>query len=78
MLKYFVPICCGTPNRIMKLIEEGVLHLDNLKLIVFDLTKDEKTFTLLDIKTMLYDLSVLYAKYLFIQCQHNNSQIVLL
>lgn len=78
MLKYFVPICCGTPNRITKLIEENILHIDQLKLIILDLTKDDKTLTLLDISSIMKDLSNLFLKYLYIQCQHSDTKIILL
>ncbi|KAI8597120.1 U3-containing 90S pre-ribosomal complex subunit-domain containing protein, partial [Dissophora ornata] len=49
-------ICVGTPNRIDKLISDGVLNLDRLELVLLDCHKDAKKRTILDIQEIRVDL----------------------
>ena len=42
-----VGVAVGTPNRLLKLCQDGILKLDKLKVLVVDLQEDSKTFTVL-------------------------------
>ncbi|KAG9070297.1 hypothetical protein KI688_009634 [Linnemannia hyalina] len=49
-------ICVGTPNRIDKLISDGVLDLSRLELVLIDAHTDAKKRTILDIQEIRVDL----------------------
>jgi hypothetical protein len=48
MLREYNPIAVGTPHRLNKLVDIGALTLSNTKLVLIDMTADEKLFTLLN------------------------------
>jgi len=51
----------GTPNRLLKLLEEGALSLAACKLVVLDASHaDAKTFTLLTLPAVAADLALLF------------------
>ena len=51
----------GTPNRLLKLVQEKALSLDACKLVVLDATHaDAKTFTLLTLPEVATDLVTLF------------------
>lgn len=51
----------GTPNRLLKLVQENALSLDACKLVVLDATHaDAKTFTLLTLPEVATDLVTLF------------------
>ncbi|KAG0272076.1 hypothetical protein BGZ95_012178, partial [Linnemannia exigua] len=49
-------ICVGTPNRVDKLIADGVLDLSRLELVLIDAHMDIKKRTILDIQEIRVDL----------------------
>ncbi|KAF9913017.1 hypothetical protein EC991_005885 [Linnemannia zychae] len=49
-------ICVGTPNRVDRLISDGVLDLSRLELVVIDAHTDAKKRTILDIQEIRVDL----------------------
>jgi protein CMS1 len=53
-------VALGTPGRIQKLIEEGSLKVEGIKYLVVDMSRDTKTFTIMDIRTTREDFFNLY------------------
>ncbi|KAI8816673.1 U3-containing 90S pre-ribosomal complex subunit-domain containing protein [Fimicolochytrium jonesii] len=50
------PIAVGTPNRVLKLIEDGALKLDDLKYVIADSTfKDQKQRGIFDVPELKMD-----------------------
>ncbi|KAG0372569.1 MAG: U3-containing 90S pre-ribosomal complex subunit-domain containing protein [Linnemannia gamsii] len=49
-------ICVGTPNRVDKLIADGVLDLSRLELVLIDAHTDAKKRTIMDIQEIRVDL----------------------
>jgi hypothetical protein len=41
-------IAVGTPNRLKKLMDIGALSLASTKLVIIDMSRDEKSFSLLN------------------------------
>jgi protein CMS1 len=48
--KIFHPIVVGTPGRLKKLLEMDALSLEHTTHLVFDMQKDKKNMTVLDVK----------------------------
>ncbi|PVU92071.1 hypothetical protein BB559_003849 [Furculomyces boomerangus] len=60
-----IDVAVGTPNRLLKLIENKALVIDNrLKLVVLDCFVDNKKRTVLDMNETMADLSNLWKNYL--------------
>jgi len=55
ILKNHHPVAVGTPNRLHKLIEIGALSISQTKLILIDMEKDAKNFTILSMKDVKQD-----------------------
>ncbi|KAL6851434.1 hypothetical protein ACP4OV_020367 [Aristida adscensionis] len=64
MLNTRVNIACGTPNRIKKLIDMEALSLSRLKLVVLDMQRDAKSFTLFTLPQVSNEFWDLYKGYL--------------
>ncbi|KAJ3005889.1 hypothetical protein HKX48_000416 [Thoreauomyces humboldtii] len=57
LAKESFPLAVGTPNRVLKLIQDGALKLDALEFVVADATyKDKKQRSLFDIQDVTPDL----------------------
>jgi hypothetical protein len=59
-LKYAFPIVVGTPNRLSKLISLGSLSLRSTKLVVVDVSKDAKDFSILTMPEVSEDFYTLF------------------
>lgn len=46
----YLPIAIGTPARVKKLLEMGALSLKHTKHVIFDMEKDKKQLTVLELK----------------------------
>jgi hypothetical protein len=57
------PVAVGTPNRVMKLAEYGALQLHHTRLIVIDMKKDAKSFSLLTMPEVKDDLFTFLERY---------------
>jgi len=69
----------GTPNRILKLIEEDGLDLSNVKYIIIDWSwRDVKTRQITTMPGVKEDLRTLFEKYLFERCRMKSLQVGLL
>ncbi|GJN11928.1 hypothetical protein PR202_ga30166 [Eleusine coracana subsp. coracana] len=64
MLNARVNIACGTPSRIKKLIDMEALSLSRLKLVVLDMQRDAKSFTLFTLPQVSNEFWDLYKGYL--------------
>ncbi|KAL6652963.1 hypothetical protein ACP70R_011888 [Stipagrostis hirtigluma subsp. patula] len=64
MLNARVNIACGTPSRIKKLIDMEALSLSRLKLVVLDMQRDAKSFTLFTLPQVSIEFWDLYKSYL--------------
>lgn len=64
LLKARVNIACGTPSRIKKLIDMEALSLSRLKLVVIDMQRDAKSFTLFTLPQVSNEFWDLYKGYL--------------
>ncbi|XP_006652187.1 uncharacterized protein LOC102703768 [Oryza brachyantha] len=64
LLKTRVNIACGTPSRIKKLIDMEALSLSRLKLVVLDMQRDAKSFTLFTLPQVSNEFWDLYKGYL--------------
>ncbi|KAI7902010.1 U3-containing 90S pre-ribosomal complex subunit-domain containing protein [Cokeromyces recurvatus] len=51
-----IHIGVGTPNRLLTLVEQGHLKLDNLELVVIDTERNPKSFNIFDIQEVRGDL----------------------
>ncbi|CAM9152599.1 unnamed protein product [Heterosigma akashiwo] len=56
LLKKCAPIAVGTPSRLLKLAQFGDLCLESTELIIFDMGKDVKQMTILDVNGVKEDL----------------------
>ncbi|TVU13773.1 hypothetical protein EJB05_37199, partial [Eragrostis curvula] len=63
MLNARVNIACGTPSRIKKLIDMEALSLSRLKLVVLDMQRDAKSFTLFTLPQVSNEFWDLYKGY---------------
>lgn len=63
-LSRFCPIAVGTPNRILKLLNQGILDLTGTERIIIDMNQDSKQFTVLNLKDTQMDVMAMYAGYL--------------
>ncbi|KAJ1270442.1 hypothetical protein BS78_06G052600 [Paspalum vaginatum] len=75
MLNARVNIACGTPSRIKKLIDMEALSLSRLKLLVFDMQKDAKSFTLFTLPQVSNEFWDLYKGYLDPKVRDGNTRI---
>ncbi|XP_052151304.1 uncharacterized protein LOC127769723 [Oryza glaberrima] len=64
LLKTRVNIACGTPSRIKKLIDMEALSLSRVKLVVLDMQRDAKSFTLFTLPQVSNEFWDLYKGYL--------------
>ncbi|KAJ2721536.1 hypothetical protein GGI07_003889 [Coemansia sp. Benny D115] len=55
-----VDVAVGTPNRILKLLEDGDLKVNRLRLVLFDCWQDEKMRVLVDMDDTRKDLFALW------------------
>lgn len=55
-LRSHFPIVVGTPNRLAKLIELGAMSLVHTKLVLIDMAKDTKDFSILSLPGVCEDL----------------------
>eukprot|EP01122_Echinamoeba_exundans_P005088 TRINITY_DN15266_c0_g1_i1.p1 TRINITY_DN15266_c0_g1~~TRINITY_DN15266_c0_g1_i1.p1 ORF type:complete len:332 (-),score=95.30 TRINITY_DN15266_c0_g1_i1:33-953(-) len=69
-------VALGTPGRIQKLIEEGSLKTEDIKYLVVDMSRDAKTFTIMDIRTTRDDFFNLYNSHFKDRVKKNQTQIV--
>mmetsp|Transcript_17362 Transcript_17362/g.22880 ORF Transcript_17362/g.22880 Transcript_17362/m.22880 type:complete len:328 (-) Transcript_17362:318-1301(-) len=60
ILKKCPPIAVGTPSRLLKLASLGALTFESTEIIIFDMGKDVKNFTVLDIHGVKEDLMNLF------------------
>ncbi|KAH7352122.1 hypothetical protein KP509_19G030700 [Ceratopteris richardii] len=72
-----VNIAVGTPNRVKKLIDIGALGLGSLKVVIFDMQKDAKGFTIFTIPQVKEDLLELCKSHLHECFLHQQSKICL-
>ncbi|XP_066346902.1 uncharacterized protein [Miscanthus floridulus] len=75
MLQARVNIACGTPSRIKKLIDMEALSLSRLKLVVLDMQKDAKSFTLFTLPQVSNEFWNLYKCYLDPKIREGNMRI---
>ncbi|XP_066349629.1 uncharacterized protein [Miscanthus floridulus] len=75
MLQARVNIACGTPSRINKLIDMEALSLSRLKLVVLDMQKDAKSFTLFTLPQVSNEFWDLYKGYLDPKIREGNMRI---
>ncbi|RCV33118.1 hypothetical protein SETIT_7G057000v2 [Setaria italica] len=75
MLNARVNIACGTPSRIKKLIDMEALSLSRLKLVVFDMQKDTKSFNLFTLPQVSNEFWDLYKGYLDPKVREGNTRI---
>lgn len=75
MLNARVNIACGTPSRIKKLIDMEALSFSRLKLVVLDMQKDAKSFTLFTLPQVSNEFWDLYKGYLDPKIREGNMKI---
>ncbi|KAK3145047.1 hypothetical protein QOZ80_4AG0321990 [Eleusine coracana subsp. coracana] len=75
MLNARVNIACGTPSRIKKLIDMEALSLSRLKLVVLDMQRDAKSFTLFTLPQVSNEFWDLYKGYLDSKIQGGETRI---
>lgn len=64
------PIAVGTPNRLYKLAELGALKLSNTQLVLVDMEKDEKEFTVLTLADTKPDFYQFINKFIEPELEH--------
>ncbi|GMF16840.1 unnamed protein product [Phytophthora lilii] len=75
----YLPIAVGTPARVKKLLEMGALSLKHTTHVIFDMEKDKKQLTVLELKDTATEMMDL-VQYHFIPClnkEDNKMKIVL-
>ncbi|KAL5215886.1 hypothetical protein ABZP36_007287 [Zizania latifolia] len=75
LLKTRVNIACGTPSRIKKLIDMEALSLSRLKLVVLDIQRDAKSFTLFTLPQVSNEFWDLYKGYLVEKVRGGDTRI---
>ncbi|KNC83663.1 hypothetical protein SARC_04096 [Sphaeroforma arctica JP610] len=76
--EHAVRIAVGTPNRISKLIEEGVLNLSNLTYVIVDSRKDIKNQNIFNVKQIKSDfLGELCPNHIFPLMKKNQTKMML-
>lgn len=75
MLEGEVNAAVGTPNRLLKLIEEGALKLGRLAMVVLDLGQDLKMRTMLDMPETAQDFWALYRTHLVPSIQNGKCRV---
>ncbi|GBG74704.1 hypothetical protein CBR_g19109 [Chara braunii] len=76
-LKDRVDIAAGTPARLQKLVSVGALALDRLRYLILDMHRDEKTFTMFDIREVRDEFWNLYRSCLHQRVLQKQLQICL-
>jgi len=59
------PVVVGTPNRLLKLCQQGDLLMDSVELVLLDLSKDKKGFHLLELHVIKNDCLKLLVDFVF-------------
>ncbi|XP_078156454.1 U3 containing 90S pre-ribosomal complex subunit [Carex rostrata] len=75
LLKVQVNIACGTPSRIKKLIDMEALSLKRLKLVVLDMQRDAKAFSLFTLPQVSAEFWDLYKTCLEEKVTKGNTRI---
>jgi len=70
-------IVVGTPNRIQTLVEKGSLLLEQCQHVIVDMSKDVKSFTILDLNDTKVDFFQFYYKHLHQHVKQNKMKMVL-
>lgn len=70
-------IAVGTPGRVLRLVEEGILDVGNVKYLIFDMERDSKTYHVLDNKELRKDIFDMYKNHVHAHVQQGNTKIVL-
>lgn len=79
------PIAIGVPNRVLKLVEEGILDVSNLSLLIIDMkeyeftfcimNRNEKTMNVLSLKETREAMATFYMNYLHTAVIHNTLKV---
>mmetsp|Transcript_3401 Transcript_3401/g.5096 ORF Transcript_3401/g.5096 Transcript_3401/m.5096 type:complete len:263 (+) Transcript_3401:133-921(+) len=64
-LKAGCGLAVGTPNRLLKLCESGILSWNNVKLVCFDTFKDKKKMNMFTIRDTEADVHTLFHKHIY-------------
>jgi len=70
------PVAVGTPNRLCKLAEMGALRLSQTRLVLVDMDKDEKNFTVLTLADTKTDFYTFMGKYVQPELEHCKVSLV--
>jgi hypothetical protein len=71
-LKVNVRVCCGTPCRMLKLIDAGGLSLQDVEYVIVDCQPNEKQFNIFTMQQIRNDFFSLFHKHLFDHIQESN------
>ncbi|KAJ3675755.1 hypothetical protein LUZ60_004797 [Juncus effusus] len=74
-LKERVNVACGTPSRIKKLLDMEALSLSRLKLVVLDMQKDSKAFSLFTLPQVSTEFWDLYKSHIEEKVTKNETRI---
>lgn len=84
-LSKLTPVAIGVPNRVLRLVEEGILDLSNVSLIVIDMKeylidmimsyRNEKTMNVMSLKETRDAMVKLYMNYLHNAVIHNTAKV---
>lgn len=84
-LSKVTPVAIGVPNRVLRLVEEGILDLSNVSLVVIDMKeymigmimnyRNEKTMNVMSLKETRDAMVKLYMNYLHNAVIHNTAKV---
>ncbi|TDH68294.1 hypothetical protein CCR75_003243 [Bremia lactucae] len=75
LARNFLPIAVGTPARVKKLLETEALSLKHTTHVIFDMQKDKKQLTVLDLKDTASEMVDLLQFYLIPHLNKNDSRM---
>ena len=85
-LNKVTPLAIGVPNRVLRLIEDGVLDLSNVSTLIIDMkeygleesvmSRNEKTMNVMSLKETREAFVKLYMKYLHNGVIHNTTKVL--
>lgn len=85
-LNKVTPLAIGVPNRVLRLIEDGVLDLSNVSTLIIDMkeygteesvmSRNEKTMNVISLKETREAFVKLYMKYLHNGVIHNTTKVL--
>ena len=70
-----IHIGVGTPNRLLALVEQGHLKLDNLELVVIDTERNPKRFNIFDLQEVRTDLFSFLGTYISPLMKNGNTRV---